>query len=340
MKVLRPPSPSMTRSRATHRRLVVLLSILSVVALVSAVAGFLTSKSHEEESVSSGLPQFRSEPKLENDPPVVAPYVPLRDEVTPNGKALAARVAQEALTYSRGERPKAIVNRLRKFGAPVTPGVVIPGYDRESRSWARTIYPQMSGLTSDSMGAMVLTRQTLEDADGELTSVTRVVDVRLKLVNGAWRLDELASVGGRPPREKVALSGAAQRVLANERIDLPDSSRWDICRGEVSESVLEALERAAAIAPLRVAVLKTGHPPNVWATDNPSAHSEGLAADVWAVRGTPVLEQREVGSPAYAMAETFFSNGAVQVGSPWTFTTDGFQTFTDEVHQDHLHVQD
>ena len=88
-----------------------------------------------------------------------------------------------------------------------------------------------------------------------------------------------------------------------------------------------------------VAVFRGGHPENVWATDRPSAHSAGLAADIYAVDGRPVIAQREPGTPAYELAAELSAGGAYQLGSPWVFGAGGAQSFADAVHQDHIHVQ-
>ena len=340
MTVLRSPQTRRTQSQAAHRRLVAFLAFLSILALASSVAGLIAATDREGgSSFGDGLSSFGDDPAPPDDPPIVPAYRPLSEEVAPKGKYLAAKVAQEALTYSRGDSAAAIARRLKKFGARVAPAVLRPAVDPDSRSWAKTIYPQMSGITAETMGAMVVTQQRVEDSDGRVTSFSRVLDVRLVLTNGRWRLDELASVGGSPAKRTSKLSAVARQVLANRRIDLPDSARWDVLRGEVSDPLLQALQDASSGTSFRVAVLKTGHPPNVWATDTPSAHSLGLAADVWSVGGSPVLNQRETGSKAFALAESFVAGGALQVGSPWTFTTDGYSTFTDDVHQDHIHVQ-
>jgi hypothetical protein len=46
----------------------------------------------------------------------------------------------------------------------------------------------------------------------------------------------------------------------------PDSARWDIFRGEVDDRLLTALAGAADRYALSIAVLSSGHPPNVWAS--------------------------------------------------------------------------
>lgn len=342
MSVLRAQRTTRRKSGPSGGRL--LLRRLSLLLLVAVIAYFVavitygllrgTSGSHKD-----GFSQEQSEAQLPVDPPKVDQYRSLTEEVAPLGKELTARVAQDALTYSRGESVRSIARRLSRSGAKVAPGVIRDGYVPGSRSWAKVIYPQMSGYTGDTMGAMVVVTPTTENQAGERSNQTRVIDVRLQLENGTWQLSELASVGGTPNERPPGLPVISQRVLDDPAIDLPDSARWDIYRGEISENLLEALADAAKSNPIRVAVLKTGHPPTVWGTSNPSAHSEGLAADIWSVAGQPVVEQRQTGSAAFDTAGAFVLGGALQVGSPWTFTSDGFSTFTDDVHQDHIHVQ-
>jgi hypothetical protein len=86
-------------------------------------------------------------------------------------------------------------------------------------------------------------------------------------------------------------------------------------------------------------VLSSGHPPNVWASSKPSAHTSGLAADIYAVDGCLVARQRETGTPAYDLTRALVSGGAFQVGSPWALPGRGFRSFTDEVHLDQIHLQ-
>jgi len=87
-----------------------------------------------------------------------------------------------------------------------------------------------------------------------------------------------------------------------------------------------------------VATLRSGHPINVFATSRRSAHTDGYAADIWKVDGASVTRQQRPGSPAYALALKLYDAGAYQLGSPWVFTGTG-SSFTDAVHDDHLHLQ-
>lgn len=272
--------------------------------------------------------------------PEVDPFVPDRAEGYANGKRLAGRIAQDALTYRRGATAREVAASLpaAAVSARKLAQVLEPVVDSEMRSAGEVVYPQLSGVTPTSLGTMVVVRQTLEDRDGGRTSVTRVLDVRLRRSGGPWSLDTIGSVGGQEVSRPSSLTPEAERVLDHPNIELPDSARWDIYRGGVDRSLLAALARAAEDHELSIAVLDTGHPPNVWATDRPSAHSRGFAADIYAVDGRLVVRQRRAGSDAHAVAQAFFAGGARQVASPWSFGG-GARSFTDAVHQDHIHVQ-
>lgn len=273
--------------------------------------------------------------------PVADRYEPSAAEGYPNGKRLAARAAATALTYPRGATARAIARRLgasggqqRQLAAAIEPAVV-PGME----STTRVVYPQLAGVTPTSLGAMVVVRQHLRGPEGEARTLTRVVDVRLRRRGGPWRLEEIGSVGGQPVRRPADLSAAARRVLDNPRITLSDSARWDIHRGAIDDRLLEALDDAAAGQSISVSVLRSGHPREVWETSRLSAHSRGYAADVYAVGGRLVIRQRQPGSPAHALTASLIAGGAAQVGSPWVLPPGGSRSFSDDVHQDHVHVQ-
>jgi hypothetical protein len=268
-------------------------------------------------------------------------YEPDAAEEYANGKRLAARAAATALTYPRGATAAAIARRLGASGtqrrelAAAIEAAVVP----RMQSAARVVYPQLAGVTSNSLGAMVVVRQRLRAADGETRTLTRVVDVRLRRDGGPWRLEQIGSVGGRPVPRPAELSDAARRVLDNPRITLSDSARWDIHRASIDEGLLAALDDAARDRRISVSVLRSGHPREVWQTSRPSAHSRGYAADVYAVGGRLVIRQRQAGSEAHALSAALVAGGAAQVGSPWVLPPGGSRSFSDVVHQDHVHVQ-
>jgi len=273
--------------------------------------------------------------------PAPRPYRPRAEEGYSNGKRLAAMVAQRATTYSRGSTPRSVAERIgpSALGVQALTTAIEPAVDPELQASGTVVYPQLSGVTPTSLGAMVAVRQTLAGADGERRSVTRVLDIRLSRSGGPWSLDQIGGVGGSPPAQEAPRSPVAEGVLDNPRITLTDSARWDIQRGDVDDGLLQALSNAAEEYRLGVGVLKSGHPVNVWATSTPSAHSAGAAADIYAVDGRPVIAQTQEGSAAFGLASGLVAGGATQVGSPWVLGAGGSQSFTDEVHQDHIHLQ-
>lgn len=285
----------------------------------------------DNESTSPAVPASR---------PRVNPFVPDGAEVYAKEKRLAGRLAQAALTYRRGATAHEVAASLPDAAVPTQKLALIldRAVDPQMRSAGEVVYPQLSGVTQTSLGAMVVMRQRLEDVDGGQRSITRVLDVRLRRAGGRWSLDTIASVGGPPASRPASLPREAERVLEHPNVRLPDSARWDIYRGKVDPPLLAALARVADTHVLSIAVLRSGHPPNVWATERPSAHSRGFAADIYAVDGRLVIRQRRPGSAAHSVAQAFFSGGARQLGSPWSFGG-GAKSFTDPVHQDHIHVQ-
>ena len=305
--------------------------LLVLLVLIAGCGDAATSEREPEGEVSA----------VSDTRPKVSIWKAPSSEDYPLGKEVAAKAAAEALTYARGDDPERAASRLGLSDAAEArlARVLDPAVEPDTRSAARVEYVQLSGLTPTSLGAMVVVEQRLEDAAGGRSSVTRVLDVRLVRTTGPWRLDEIASVGGSELPRPDSLSAQAAEVLDSKRISLPDSARWDIYRGEVDPALLETVANAAEEHDLAVTTFSSGHPPNVWATDTRSAHADGFAVDIWAVDGTPVIAQREVGSGAYELASDFVAGGAVQLGSPWILGPGGSVSFADEVHADHLHLQ-
>jgi hypothetical protein len=317
-----------------------LIALAATLAVLAAACG----RNEDGRDDSAGAPPAASQTASGAEgPSAPAAYTPERYEPDPaeefaNGKRLAARVAQEALTYEPGASAREVASSLppAEVGEGTLARALEPAIDPRMQSVGEIVYPQLSGVTETSLGAMVIARQTLVDPDGESESITRVLDVRLVLSDGSWSLDQIASVGGSPAERPSTLPAAAEGVLDNPNIELSDSARWDIYRGPIDPALLDALARAAERRELSVGILRSGHPTNVWATSRPSAHSQGFAADIYAVDGRPIVRQHRTGSPAYELAQELFAGGAYQLGSPWAL---GASSFTDAVHQDHLHLQ-
>lgn len=313
--------------------LVALRALCLVVAGALAAAG-CGGDDDAARPTTGAAPGSESTPASHRRP---APYRPRPGEAYPQGKRIAAAAALRATTYPPGSTPEDVARSIGRstVGDRALAAAIAPAVDPDSASTAEVVYPQLSGVTPTSLGAMVIVRQMLESDEGESRSVERVVDVRLTLAGGRWLLDRIGDVGGRAVERPETLSPAAERVLDDPGTELTDSARWDIYRGGVDEGLLVALADAGRRHDFAVGILDSGHPPNVWATPRRSAHSVGYAADIYEVDDRLVIDQRAVGSPAYKLAASLAAD-ATQLGSPWVF---GAGTFTDAVHQDHLHLQ-
>ena len=320
------------------RRALLALVLVAIAALAAAGCG--SDEAERPRAEAPGEP-VAAKPAVPDDPPAIDPYEPPAGEEFPAAKRLAGRVVQNAMTYARDDSAQAVVARVaaQSRGGVGIADAIGPLRRRGHRSWGRVEYAQLSGMTASDAGAMVVARQTTEDEKGRQRSVVRVADVRLVLKGGAWALDRIVTVGGEEVARPDDLPAVSRRVLDHPNIDLPDSARWDIYRGRVGLPLLDALAQAAERHRVRVAVLRSGHPPNVWASDRISAHTRGDAVDIWSVDGKRVIQQREAGSPAYKLAASFLASGARQVGSPWVLAEGAPRSFSDAVHQDHLHAQ-
>ena len=60
--------------------------------------------------------------------------------------------------------------------------------------------------------------------------------------------------------------------------------------------------------------------------------------DIWAVDGLPVVAQRVTGSVVRGLVQELMTLGVTEIGSPWDLDGPGGASFTNVVHQDHLHV--
>jgi hypothetical protein len=87
-------------------------------------------------------------------------------------------------------------------------------------------------------------------------------------------------------------------------------------------------------------VLVTGHPENVFETDRMSDHTIGRAIDIVRVGDHRVIDDRGEESVTRALVEWLYHHPKVrQVGSPWDLDEEpSRRSFTDAVHQDHIHI--
>ncbi len=273
-------------------------------------------------------------------PEPAAAYAQSSEEVYPNAKALAAAIAQAVTTYDRDQDlldAIADIDLGRAEAEMLAEQAAVLHHD-DHWSRGRAVYAQLGGVTAKDISVMVVTEQTLGGPDGIRTE-TRTLDVRLTDIDGHWEFSELSDAGGEDPQPKQDLTEEAERVLRNDRIELPDSARWDILSGHTDPALLELMARAADEYRFGVVTLHSGHPTNVFGTERISDHTRGLAVDIYAVEGTAVIDDRAEDSATHRFVQWLYDQPEVrQIGSPWALDGFGGRSFTDIVHQDHLHI--
>ena len=271
------------------------------------------------------------------DPPVA--YQPLPGEPAAEAKRVASDVVQALTTFAaQGDPAAAVAAVVGELGVPghvvnQANGLLVPG----AASAGDIVYPQLGGLTGNAAAVMVVVRQRLLEGTAR-RSVVRTIDVRLTLRSGSWAVTSVESAGGRPPPPSVVPSTVAQALLTVDNVVLPDSARWDILAGTVDDRVLAILAQLGAEHRVDVTTLATGHPHNVFASSRVSNHTRGRAVDIWAVDGRPVIDQRDPSGPLATLARGLLAQGVTELGGPWDLDGPGGTSFTNVVHQDHLHV--
>lgn len=279
--------------------------------------------------------------------PRTVPYSPVAGEVFVEAKLGGVRVVETLMTYDPDDTLRDVVERAtdRAVGpldVDALTGAIRPLFLPGVSSTAEVVYPQLGGLDPhrdpEKASIMVVALQRLDDGS-TVSEVSRCLDVRVRKVDGAWGFDALADTSGVPVGRPPALGEEAERVLAHPRIGMPDSVRWDIYDGIVDPRILTALADLADRTSIEITTCRRGHPPNVFHTPNPSAHGVGRAVDIWAVDDLPVVQQRhDTTSTAHHVAADLFEAGQIhRLGSPWSFGGGG-RSWTDPVHQDHLHL--
>ena len=261
-------------------------------------------------------------------------------EVYPNAKRLASRVVERLTTYDVDSRPQSLARAItRQFGGDrgairdAARQLVMTG----TASSGAVVYPQLAGVRPDKASVMVVVDQSLDDGEQQRVE-RRTVDVRLRMSDGEWSLDAILSAGGRGVPRPEGLSTEAVAVLGHPRIRLTDSARWDIYAGVVNDRLLSLMAAAADRYEIGVTTLATGHPYYVFETDIKSNHTKGRAVDIFSVDGKDVVDQRKKGSAAFKLTRWLFNQGVPELGAPWALDGYGGRSFTDVVHEDHIHV--
>lgn len=302
-----------------------------------------TPTGRSAETTSPAATLAGPSPSPSPSPPAPARTQPWRagpHEVLPQAKELAARVAEAVTTYEVGDAADVVVGvTTDPSRRDATRLVAEPLLDADRWSRGRVRYAQLGGLHDDRASVMVVVERRSAAPGAAVETDTRTLDVRLLRVDGHWRFDALASVGGEPVPRPDDLDPASAAVLDDDRIELSDSTRWDVHAGVVEPTLLEVMADIAEQTPYTVVTITNGHPRRVFGTTRESDHTRGLAVDIALIAGTPVVASREHGSPAHVLTRWLWEHPDVrQIGSPWALDGYGGRSFTDLVHQDHLHV--
>lgn len=264
----------------------------------------------------------------------VAPYVVSPLEPAADLKQVAVDVVSTIGTYATGSDARSAAARVGPALAAEALADGSPLLGAEA-SVVEVIYPQLGGLTDAEASVMVVLRHRTRNGN-TVRSTTRTVDVRLRRTPAGPMVIGFGSFGGDAAGTESPTS-TAQRVVANNRIDLPDSARWDILAGRVDERVLNVLDDLAATYSLNITVFSSGHPIHVFGTDDVSNHTQGRGVDIWGVDGASVFALR--GSAALAdIASRAIAAGMTEVGGPIDIDGSGGPSFTNTLHQDHVHL--
>lgn len=315
-----------------------------------ALAGCSDEPAADRRPIPGAAPTASRTPTAAPTLPPAPRYVPLAGEPVPNAKQVAAEFVAALTTRRAGQRPEDALAAAAAltgtgFDATAALGTSAALYP-EPVTAGEVVYPQVGGLVPLSPEAtkavmMVVVRQRLLTPRRSTYDVVRTLDVRLAVQDGQWRVVELASAGGEPVDRPAGLDPRAVRALDHPALELPDTAVWDVHAGRISLDLVDLLSGLADRAALSVAVLRTGHPVNVFGTTRASNHSQGRAADIWRVGGAPVVTTGASTGPAGVVLDAALADRRLsQAGSPPGSDRDGRRrrSFSDLVHKDHLHV--
>lgn len=167
---------------------------------------------------------------------------------------------------------------------------------------------------------------------------TRLAEARALLATAAPPVAPFA-VGlavGAPAELLGPLDPSAQAVLEDANIVLSPIAQEDLAAGRVDPRLTTALLQAAKVAPIAVSVFQTGHS-YLTVNGSVSNHSFGRAADISAVGDEAVAASNETAKRlALALSRLPGEIRPTEIGTPWAIDDPAY--FTDDMHQEHLHI--
>jgi hypothetical protein len=265
------------------------------------------------------------------------PWSPNTYDVSPDVKARAVGLVETAATWEPGDGGSE--NARRRLAKAGYGGDLVedlgPVLGSGVAAVSRVVVAQYGGLLVDSASVLVVVDQWVLQEDGGVRAGGTTLDIRMVVGDPEWQITAVRPA--RPGRAIGGLSHAARRLLASDRVILHEAAVSDVRSGEIKDVVLDALMSLSALHQLDVSILRSGHPLRVFGTDRVSNHTEGRAVDVWALDGRPIVEIG--GSRAVAgFMKAAVDAGAYQVGGPADIDGGDAVYFSDDTHQDHIHL--
>lgn len=304
----------------------------------------------------------RSEQSQESSAPTSSPAPAVLPELEPfdlesyepaaSVKSAAVDFLEASLTYPAGEQGLSAARERvpESEAAEESLSSLQPLLDSNAGAAAKVLYPQLGGLTDDRASVMVILdfRQL---ADNEITAETRVLDVRLRKLGEKWKVKSVESVDGQdsdegassvpPTGEPSANAALIKQILETDAITMADTAAEDLRTGTIDPRPLKIVQDFSRKKDIGVTVIRTGHPRRVFGAKAVSNHSKGKAVDIWEIDGRPVAwyaKRPPENNPARELMEEALKAGSDEVGGPWAFSTESGSTFTNTVHQDHVHI--
>jgi hypothetical protein len=313
-----------------------LLLTAGLAALVSAVGGCTTSttpRTQPSPTRATPIEPGATEEALPN----LASWVPSSNDIEPEVKEAAVRAVEVAATWDAYQgSPREVAGRLRGAGYtdPVASALAVVASSAEA-SVTEVLLAQYGGLLATSASVLVAVDQWLRFADGRVRRHGTTLDVRLSLRSGRWQVDAVRPA--RPVNADFRPTRVGERVLRDRRVQLPDAAAADVRARLVDDAVLSGLVELGRDYRLEISVIRSGHPIRVFGTDRVSDHTIGRAVDVWAIDGRPVIEWG-ARRRTRAFMRAALKVGAYQVGGPVDLDGAAPTTFSDDTHQDHIHL--
>lgn len=312
-----------------------------VVALVLLLACSSNEASERDESQGNGDPSPTSSPSTQvvDALPAFAPFTVGAEVPGAEARTRAAALVQLLTTHGRDRssiddlRGRLLEAGFRPTAADRGAELLVPG----GTTAGEILFPQLGGLSATNAVVMVVVRQHVASTTG-LTSVVRTIVVSVEQQDGAWE-PTIESVGGvaiEPPQE---LEPQIAAFVDHPNIEMSDSVRWDVLRGQVDDRLITILLEVATSRRLSLSAAISGHPAEVFGTNRRSNHAAGRAIDVWAVDGRTVLEwDRSDAGPIADIVRLLLRRGVTEIGAPIDLDGGGTVVFADAVHRDHLHI--